>query len=144
MLGRLIALTLCLCLVLSVDGCSKPAPDFAPVHGTLHVKGKLLRGMRVNFLPDAEKGNQWNAIARGTTDGSGKYSLEYEFEGKEGTGAPVGWHRVIVEDTTRPPTPQGQTPPPPLIPVKYSNPASTPLLKEVKPGEQTIDLEVTE
>jgi hypothetical protein len=49
---------------------------------------------------------------------------------------------VVIEDNSRGPTPQGQTPPPPLIPLEYSSPTSTPLRVEVKAGENTIDLEV--
>jgi hypothetical protein len=132
------------CLIIAVGGCGgDPEPEFAKVEGIVRLNGKPRHGLRVNFLPDSEKGNDWNAIGRGTTDQNGKYSLRFEYKDKEGLGAPVGWNRVIIQDATRPPTPQGQTPPPPLFPPTYGNPATTPLLKEVKPGEQTIDLEIT-
>ena len=123
-------------------GCGSPKPEFASVTGTLLLNGKPQRGLRVSFMPDAEKNNTWAAIARGTTDEQGKYTLTYEYQREEGTGAPVGWHRVLIEDVSRPPTPQGQTPPPPLVPPEYSSDRTTPLRKEVKPGEQTIDLDV--
>jgi hypothetical protein len=39
-------------------------------------------------------------------------------------------------------TPQGQDPKPSAIPMAYGIPATTPILVEVKPGAQTIDLDV--
>jgi len=143
MFRRLVVITNGLFLAVLIAGCGEPQPEFAQVEGNVRLNGQPQRGLRVNFLPDEEKGNAWAAIARGTTDETGKYTLQYEYQREEGAGAPVGWHRVIIEDVSRPPTPQGQTPPPPLIPPAYSNPATTPLMKEVKPGAQTIDLEVT-
>lgn len=138
-----LALGVCLLGVCTLStGCGKSGPEFAPVEGTVLVKGKPHRGLVVRFLPDSEKGNNLSAIATGTTDEQGKYKLQYNDKGKEGPGAPVGWHRVLIEDASRGPTPQGQTPPPPLVSLTYSSPSTTPLRQEVKSGAQTIDLEV--
>jgi len=97
----------------------------------------------VNYSPDAEKGNRLPAFATGKTDEQGKYTLNYEYRGKEGTGAPVGWHRVALVDSKVGFTPQGQEPKPSSVPYVYSNVSTTPLVVEVKAGElQTIDLDV--
>jgi hypothetical protein len=131
-----------LLLILLATGCGKRKPEMGQVEGTVRVKGQPHAGLFVRFLPDPEKGNNLPINASGKTDAQGKYTLQHEYDGAQGSGAPVGWHRVLIEDNSRGPTPQGQTPPPPLIPVDYNNPATTPLRFEVKPGSQTIDLDV--
>jgi hypothetical protein len=125
-------------------GCGKKAPEFGLVEGTVKVNGQPHAKLVVRFFPDPEKGNNLSINSIGTTDAQGKYSLQHTFDGKEAAGAPVGWHRVVVEDASRGATPQGQTPPPPLVPYQFSSVATTPLRKEVevKSGPQTIDVDV--
>jgi hypothetical protein len=130
-------------LAVAAFGCGKKPPEFGQVEGTVRVNGQPQARLLVRFLPDSAKGNDSPINSTGTTDAQGKFTLEHIYDNKPGPGALVGWHRVIIEDRSRGPTPQGQTPPPPLVPIEYSSPGSTPLFKEVKPGGQTIDLEVT-
>jgi hypothetical protein len=130
-------------LAVALSGCgSEPRPEFAPVSGTVRINGRPQPRLLLRFSPDAEKGNGLPAIATGTSDAQGKYTLRYEFRGEEGEGAPVGWHRVSVIDTSVGHTPQGQMPKPSAVPLPYSNPSTSPLQKEVKPGEQTIDIDI--
>ena len=112
------------------------------MEGTVKVKGQPKGRLVIRFFPDPEKGNNLPINSIGTTDAQGNYTLQHNLDGKEGPGAPVGWHRIIIEDTSRGPTPQGQTPPPPLIPLQYGNPGTTPLRQEVKSGTNTINLEI--
>ena len=130
-------------LLLAVIGCGKKAIEFGEVSGVVRVGGQPHAGLVVRFLPDPAKGNDLPINATGRTDAQGKYTLTHVMDGKEAPGAPVGWHRVMIEDTSRGPTPQGQTPLPPLVSPAFSSPATTPLAKEVKPGAQTIDLDAT-
>jgi hypothetical protein len=132
------AILVCVC----VFGCGKKLPEMGQVTGSVRVKGRPQPNLLVRFLPDPEKGNSSPINASGKTDAQGKYSLQHVYQDEAAPGAPVGWHRVMIEDTSRVPTPQGQTPPPPLIPLEYGSPASTPLRMEVKSGTQTIDLDV--
>ncbi len=127
-----------------VSGCGGgPELEFAAVEGVVRVNGRADRGLLVRFSPDPEKGNGLPAVASGTTDEQGKYALKYEYQSTEGTGAPVGWHRVTILDTKVGYTPQGQQPRPSSVPYQYSSTSATPLVVEVKPGEpQTIDLDV--
>jgi hypothetical protein len=126
-----------------VSGCREPGPEFALVTGVVRINGKPDRGLLVRFSPDTDKGNVFPAFASGTTDEQGKYTLQYEYQGAEGEGAPVGWHRVTIIDTKVGYTPQGQTSKPSAVPYTYSNVSNTPLVVEVKAGEpQTIDLDV--
>ncbi len=132
-----------LCLLV-ISGCrEEPGPEIASVEGVVRLNGKPQRGLMVRFLPDPEQGIAASIDATGTTDEQGQYVLEYTYEGNQGKGAPVGWHRVLVIDTTRGHTPQGQQPRPSLIPMEYASPATTPIAKEVKPdGPQTIDIDI--
>lgn len=123
-------------------GCGKRPPEFAEVKGTVRVGGQPHAGLVVRYLPDPAQGNGSPINATGKTDAQGQYTLQHVFQGTEGAGAVLGWHRVLIEDASRGPTPQGQTPPPPLIPMTYGSPATTPLVKEVKAGSQTIDLDI--
>ena len=133
---------LVIALVTLIPGCRKKAPEFGHVTGVVRIDGKPRDRLLVRFLPDPEKGNTWPINATGKTDAQGKYSLVYAYEDKEGSGAPVGWHRVLIEDPALSQVPQGRAPPPQIIPPAYNSPASTPLIKEVKPGSQTIDLDI--
>jgi hypothetical protein len=126
-----------------LTGCSGgPKVEFGTVQGIVRVNGHPQRGALVQFSPDRDKGNGVPAFGNGRSDDQGKYTLKYSYQGKMGEGAPVGWHRVTLVDTTVGVTPQGQDPKPPAIPMSYGTPASTPLLFEVKSGDNTIDLDV--
>src|SRR5262245_7328863 len=124
---------------LSIVGCRGGAEplDTGNVQGVIRVNGKPQPSLRVRFMPDREKGNGKPAFATGFTDQQGKYTLTYEYHNKEAPGAPVGWNRVVLDDTTRKP---GQ--PWTLFPQTYSSPTETPLVYEVKPGDNTIDIDV--
>lgn len=126
-----------------VAGCREKGPDFAPVQGVVRINGKPERGLLVRFAPDPEKGNGLPAFATGKTDDQGTYTMRYEYRGKEGIGAPVGWQRASIIDSKVGVTPQGQDPKPSGVPYLYGSFSTTPLLIEVKPGElQTIDLDL--
>jgi len=130
-------------VVVLTIGCRRAKePEFAPVHGVVRVNGVPERGLSVSFAPDPEKGTGIPAFARSKTDEQGRYTMKYEYRGKEGNGAPVGWQRAIIIDTKVGVTPQGQEPKPSSIPYSYSSLTTTPLLKEVKSGDNTIDLDV--
>jgi hypothetical protein len=137
-------MVVCAFSIVALVSCHREkGPDFAPVQGVVRINGRPERGLWVRYAPDAEKGNRLPAFATGKTDEQGRYTLNYEYRGKEGTGAPVGWHRVSLIDSKVGFTPQGQEPKPSSIPYAYGSVSTTPLTIEVKPGElQTIDLDV--
>src|SRR5262245_35652371 len=101
--------------LLVIPGCGEKEPEFGQVSGVVRVNGQPQGRLLVRFLPDPEKGNALPYIASGKTDKDGKYSLHYAWQDKEGDGAPVGWHRVVLQDTALSGIPQGQAPPPPVI-----------------------------
>jgi hypothetical protein len=130
-------------IAIIIGGCNKgPTVEYGNVQGTLRINGKPQRAVGIQFTPDREKGNGIPAFASGTSDNQGKYTLKYSFKDKVGDGAPVGWQRVVLTDLTVGVTPQGQEPKPSVIPIAYSAATTTPLLVEVKAGDNTINLEV--
>jgi hypothetical protein len=132
-----------LCLIgtsISLVGCGEPAPEFGQVTGTLTVKGKPVPQMAIRFIPEAADGNAPPVISSATTDAQGKYELRYYYRNQEGLGAPVGHHRVLISDTRLGALAQGQRMPPQIVPLEYSNPATSPLEYDVAPGVQTIDI----
>lgn len=125
-----------------VAGCGEKGPDFAPVQGVVRINGKPERGLLVSFSPDGDKGNVLPCFSTGKSDDQGKYTMHYEYRGKEGTGASLGWQRATVIDSKVGFTPQGQQPKPSAVPFEYGSVTTTPLVVEVKPGDNTIDLDV--
>ena len=123
-------------------GCSEELPEFGQVDGVLTVKGAPKKGMFITFMPEPTEGKELPYNATSETDEQGKYRLRYVHDGQEGEGAPIGWHRVIVHDPRFSSIPQGQSLPPRFFSVDYGNPTKTPLKFEVKPGPQTINIEL--
>lgn len=143
-------------------GCEREIP-YGSVEGVVTLDGKPLTDAEVVFMPDPAKGAKGRRSVA-LTDKNGRYRITSD-AGKD--GAPVGFHRVIINDmllgapgSLRPAEhpegeqkgPLGTTAPPEdpaagsnkkksRFPVAYSNANDTPFRDiEVKPGEQTIDL----
>ena len=135
-------------------GCGSEEPQ-ATVQGTLRLKGKPLDNCLVTFLPENRQQEDRGPHSSGLTDGQGNYRLRTD---NQEEGSAVGPHRVTVQDLSvstgvrrldhgtvdaeqtdrSPPRPPQRS----RVPSKYTSPATTPLLLEVRPGEQTIDLDV--
>ncbi|MFO0919167.1 MAG: hypothetical protein U0872_12740 [Planctomycetaceae bacterium] len=118
--------------VTSLAGCgSGDLPVLAPVTGKVTMDGQPLDSMAVEFNP--EKGGK---PGRGLTDADGNYELIYDNHIK---GAQVGMNKVSVTTFW----PEGEPPAgaKEIIPPKYNS--QTTLIKEVKKGRNTIDIELT-
>lgn len=98
--------------------------------------------MNVQFFPDPDQGNSWPISSAGLTDEEGRYVLTYRWRLGEGDGAPVGWHRVTLDDTILGGIPQGKPLPQKRVPEVFSIPSRSPLSFEVRAGAQTINIEV--
>src|SRR5689334_21800801 len=106
-----------LCVALSVPvslaGCQKgPTVEFGKVQGVVRVNGHPQRAINIQFSPDPGKGNGLPAFAGGMSDDQGNYTLKYSFKDQKGDGAPVGWQRVTLVDSTVGAPAQGQQPRP--------------------------------
>jgi hypothetical protein len=147
-------------VLVPVAGCGGQRP-YGEVQGTVTLDGQPLANVEVVFLPDPEKANTGKRSVA-LTDAQGRYRLSSD-AGRE--GAPVGFHRVcindllagppgvatgppLVEPTARPagapgPAAQHQEERRSRFPPEYGSALSTPLRDiEIKPGSQRIDLDV--
>lgn len=136
-------------LLLALAGCAR-APSTAQVSGKVDYNGKpLVTGMVTMVSEDG------NRIDRGSIM-NGRYMLSH---------APVGRVRIAVNGSTEEPSPQraaegkaramkshgsndeaGEAKVPEdrgAVPIKYSDPKTSALTFEVKPGQQTKDLNLT-
>lgn len=109
------------------------------------LRGQPLANVLVSYLPDPDKKGAGAARAAARTDERGRYRLRGE-AGQD--GAVVGWYRVTVEDLTvneaaRAPDGTLLRKPPARFAPAFGDPLRTPLRKEVRPGPQTVDLDLT-
>jgi hypothetical protein len=154
--------TLLLLLALLGTGCQREQP-YGEVEGVITLDGKPLTKAEVVFLPDPEKGTKGRR-STALTDEQGRYRISSD---KGRAGAPVGFHRVCINDLIgagigpaapaipeegeekgpagpaglKAPGPGGQNMPKSRLPKAYTNAAETPFRDiEVKEGTQIIDL----
>jgi hypothetical protein len=123
-----------------VSGCGRKV-EYAEVSGTVTLDNQPLAGVSVAFFPQGE-GLDPRLVARGTTDGSGRYTLA----GSQGQPiVVVGTNRVVVLPPKTPRSPNDPVPPPgPPVPARYTSPRLTPLVIEVQAGgPQVINLPLT-
>lgn len=132
-------------LALPATGCSS-GTGFGEVTGVVLLDGKPMPAALVEFLPDSESGTH-GPVSAATTDDEGRFRLVSH---DRRDGAVVGKHRVLVQDARSIPqavTDFSKVKAPPVLPSRissrYGTAANTPLRKEVKPGPQTINVEVS-
>jgi hypothetical protein len=127
----------------------------ADVEGVVKLGGKPLPHVRVQFMPDPEKGTA-GPISVGTTDEQGHFKLTCA---DLRPGAVVGWHRVVItdmqvrlprtarhgrrDDDEKPPPIPKQSTSRPRVPDPYTTSGHTPLSVEVKPPKQEVTLNLS-
>lgn len=122
------------CLILA--GCGG-GPELAEVEGVVRLNGTPLPEVAVAFLPDVAAGTPGQAV-RAVTDNQGRYRLPYD--PGDGIGAPVGVHRVLVDDAKAKAEHSGKSRVPPQYEALLGNPLGT---REIKSGKQSIDIDLT-
>lgn len=128
------------CLCLAFAACSKDEiGKTLPVKGKVTLNGKSLTAGSVTFWPNEAKGNKSPHEGGGTIGADGTY--EAYTKGK--SGLPPGHYQVTIAanieaDSTKPLDAKS------LVPSKYSNKISTPILVEVVenpiPGAYNFDV----
>lgn len=117
----------CLLPLLLLAGCAKSGPELAPVSGRITLNGGPLENADVLFQPDDSKSPSY-----GRTDKDGRYELGY----KRGVlGGMVGQHTVRITVSA-----ELVRNPPRLLP-RFNTQSD--LRREVKPGQNSFDFEVT-
>jgi hypothetical protein len=122
--------------VVGVSGCSGGLES--EVSGTATLDGKTIGPGTVNFSPVDGKSNP----AVGTIKPNGTYFLKTSRE----DGLRAGNYKVAVSVFEQSATPTGErsmAPPKLLTPEKYNTIETSGLEFEVKPGNNTIDIELT-
>src|SRR5262249_38155963 len=135
---RLFALAACLP---AAAGCARPSRG--EVEGTVRHQGKPLANVLVTFFPDPDQGGT-GVRAAGQADAQGRYRLRGE---NQREGAAAGWYRVVVEDLAASAAPREADGtltrrPPVRFPPRFGDPLQTPLRKQVRPGVQSLDLDL--
>ncbi|QDU77973.1 hypothetical protein Pan97_50520 [Bremerella volcania] len=83
-------------LVVLLAGCSQENENFAPVSGTVTVKGKPQPNLIVSFLP-VTQGEEPAIASSGLTDDQGRFTLKTT--GEDGMeGAMIGQHQVRIRN----------------------------------------------
>jgi hypothetical protein len=140
------ALSVCLGLSLALaGGCGSRSGNLLPVSGVVTLDGQQLEGGGVSFHPDTTRGNNSQEQPVGTIV-NGKYELTTRGQ----RGAPPGWYKVVVisdnfSGNKAPPKGPTAELPKSVLHLKYTQPATTPLTREVaaQPPPHAYDLEVT-
>jgi hypothetical protein len=121
---------------LSLSGCGGAGLKTAPVRGRVTYQGRPVPNGTVAFIPDG------GTASTGEIGPDGSYTLTTV---RKGDGAIPGRHKVVItalKDTTGQAVEAWGPLPPPIIPTKYMNLATTDLRAEVKDGENTIDFDL--
>jgi len=134
---------LCTCLIgaLETAGCGR-SYHVAEVDGQLLAHGQPASKVKIQFLPDIDRGSR-GPVSTAETDATGHFKLQWKERGEDTAqpGAVVGWHRVVLSDMKLAESETGQG-----VPLRfgaeYTQPGSTPLRQEVKEGKQTIEITV--
>ena len=127
---------------LALIGCGGSSVQVAEVDGVVLIGGKPGHKVYVQFLPEAS-GETRPPSSMAETDAEGRFTLLL-MDGPAGSdrpGAVVGSHRVVLRDLQLAESVTGAGLPIRLSP-NYTLPGSTPLVQEVKEGQQTIEIQV--
>jgi hypothetical protein len=115
-------------------------PKFVEVEGQVLVNGKPGDNLRIEFHPDAHKGTEgpWSVAE---TDAEGRFQLFHATPDASGSGAAVGWHKVVVQDLNLSASETGQG-----VPIRlssdYAAVLTTPLEIEVKEDMSSLKIEL--
>jgi hypothetical protein len=126
-------------LVVFLSACSSgPEPTY-PVQGVVRVGGEPLKGGSILFEPVEPGPTGKHHTARGTIDPTGHYLLSTF---GEDDGAVAGRHHVMVFEKEEQLSDNPNLVRYSIIPDKYHTPQTTPLVVEVKPEANEIDVPV--
>lgn len=127
-----------LAVALVLAGCGGDQMRTAPVNGKVTYQNKPVPQGSVTFIPESGGPPATGEIKPDGTFRMTTYS--------SGDGAILGKHKVVIvaiEDMEGKLPEERNPTPPPIIPAKYTSPATTPLTAEVKDGDNSpvFDLE---
>jgi hypothetical protein len=118
-------------------GCGTKGDETAIVRGKVTYNGKPVPNGTVNFNPDVP-----GPTATGDIQPDGSYTLGTY---KPGDGAVIGTHSVVIvamQDQAGALPEQRSPTPPPIVPMKYTSPATSDLKAQVERKENTINFDL--
>ena len=128
-------------VMLAALGCSGGGEGLAVVKGKITYRGKPVPNGTINFLPDDSN----KPSATGEIQPDGSYALQTFLQNRPSDGAVIGKHKVVIvamEDMASR-LPEERIPlPPPIVPIKYTSPATSDLTAEVEDKENTINFDL--
>jgi hypothetical protein len=124
---------------IGLAGCSHPNYEVAEVDGILTIKGQPGHKVHLEFVPDT---GTVGPSAAAETDSAGKFTPHLlTKDGSLVEGVIVGKHKVVLSDRQLSESATGRG-----IPIRfgpeYTLPSSTPISQEIKPGKQSIHLDL--
>lgn len=124
-------------LGLLAAGCGGDKVKTYSVSGKVTYKGRAVPNGTVTFVPDPS-----GPPATGEIKPDGTYTLTTY---SSGDGAVAGRHKVVIvamEDAGEKLPEERKPLPPPIVPAKYTSPATSPLTAEVKTEDNTVNFEL--
>jgi hypothetical protein len=126
-------------IVVFAIGCNGPDCQIAEVDGELSIKGQPGAKVHIEFIPDA---GVTGPTSSADTDPQGKFTLHVlARDGSSPRGAVVGNHRVTLSDIRLSESADGRGVSIRFGP-EYTLAGSTPIKQEIKPGQQTVRLQI--
>jgi len=127
-------------LALTTGGCGKALPSLVDVNGTITLNGVGVDEVRVEFMPDPEKGT-FGPASVGESDSLGQFRLSVH--GTAGNnGAVIGWHRVVLMDFKA--LNSRDTPINPRFDTIFGMAATTPIFLELKADQTEYKIELSD
>jgi hypothetical protein len=124
-----------------LSGCNS-GPVLGQVEGTLKLDGKPLGGVQVMFSPVVDISTD-GRMSSAITDEQGHYVLSFDDRKHPRTGAIVGKHKVVLVDVAWEDARDNPNRGPRRIREEFASFAATPLEFEVRPGRQTIPIDIS-
>jgi hypothetical protein len=123
----------------SIASCAHPDYQLAQVDGMLTIKGQPGHKVHIEFVPDTGTVGP-SAVA--DTDGAGKFTPHLlTKDGSLVEGVVVGKHKVVLSDRQLSESATGRG-----VPIRfgteYTLPSSTPISQQIKPGKQSIHIDL--
>lgn len=125
-------------LFIAVTGCGKTPPAIVEVTGTVVMNGEKLDQVRVEFMPDPEKGN-FGPMSFAETDSEGQFRMTL-YGSEASQGVVLGWHRVVLQDFKA--LNSRDEPIAPRFGPEYGIGSTTPIFVEVRSDTTTIEIDL--
>lgn len=131
--------SLSLCVFVGfLAGCGGESYEIVEVRGTVTKGNQLLEEVRVDFLPDPEKGTQ-GPMSSAETSAEGSFQLELYGDVPK-PGVVVGWHRVTVQDFKA--LNSRDNPIPPRFGTELGFAGSTPITVEISKDTKSVVIDL--